>query len=131
MIRTSDPRCVNAMAWAAGIDADFSELLAEPLHVCLVDDRGGALFAWRGPGIFEVHVFFKVRGREALDLGREMLAHMRARHGARFFWALVPAESRKVLMFTRLMGWKSLGPVETRHGRNELFTSETVECLQQ
>lgn len=131
MIRCRDARTVNGRAWAAGVDADFSEFLADPMHVCLLDERGGALFAWRGPGTYEAHVFFRVRGREALDLGEEMLAHMRANYGAERFWALVPVESRRVLMFVRLMGWKSLGPVETRHGWNELFTSETPTCHRQ
>lgn len=124
MIRSRDPRLANARAWAAGVDADFTEFLADPMHVCLLDERGGALFAWRGPGTYEAHVFFKVRGREALTFGRELLDRMRAEHGAERFWALVPVESRKVLMFTRLMGWKSLGLRETRHGWNELFVGE-------
>ena len=126
MIRVRDPAIVNAVAGQAGIDADFTELLSEPQHVCLIDKGSGALFAWRGPGIFEVHVFFRVRGREALTLGHAMLEMMRRDYGGRLFWSLIPPGSRHVLMFTRLMGWTHRGPVETRHGPQHLF--DTGEC---
>jgi hypothetical protein len=125
IVRTRDPELVNGLA-----DGDFTEFLAEPLHVCLVDGDGGALFAFRGPGIYEVHVFFTARGRAALDFGHELLAVMRRDHGARMFWSMIPQESRKVRMFARLMGWKSLGLRETSGAPNELFVSEICPCLQ-
>ncbi len=106
-----------------GEDADFTEFLSNPLNVCLLEGEGGALFAWRGPDIYEVHVFFEQRGREVLDLSHRMLAWMRER-GATMFWAAVPVESRKVLMFTRLMGWKSKGVLEFPHGYCEVFVGE-------
>jgi hypothetical protein len=56
---------------------------------------------------------------------------MKEHHGARLFWALIPLESRKVRMFTRLVGWKSAGMFKTQHGDCEAFVSENVECLQQ
>jgi hypothetical protein len=51
------------------------------MNVCLLEGEGGALFVWRGPQIYEVHVFFEQRGREVLDLSHRMLEAMRA-HGA-------------------------------------------------
>ena len=56
---------------------DFTEVLANPLNVCLVHGDSGAIFAWRGPGIYEVHVFYAMRGREALSVSRIMLDIMR------------------------------------------------------
>lgn len=120
--RTADAALVNELAAAQGQPGDFTELLAEPLHVCLLDGESGALFAWRGPGIYEVHVFFAVRGRGAIDLLGAMQAHMRERFGASLFWALIPIESRRVIMFVRLSGWKSHGPLESRLGWHELFS---------
>lgn len=122
--RCRDVARVNELMARDFPGCDMSELLAEPMHVCLIDGESGAIFAFRGPGVFEVHVFFAVKGRDAIDLGHAMLDLMRAEHGARLFWALVPVESRKVLFYTRLMGWKSLGVRETRHGPQELFSSE-------
>lgn len=118
--RTFDADLVNKLVG----EGDFRELLAEPMHVCLVEGESGAIFGWRGPGIYEVHVFFAARGKAAIDLGHRMLAMMRQEHGGRLFWAMVPMASRKVKMFTRLMGWKSLGTRETRNGLNELFVLE-------
>lgn len=110
-------------------EGDFSAFLAEPLHVALIEGESGALFAWRGPGIYEVHVFFSVRGRAAIDLMTRMTDAMRFSHDARLFWALIPDENRKTRMFARLCGWKSLGPKQDAFGPKELFVSEICPCL--
>jgi hypothetical protein len=103
---------------------DFTEILEEPMHICLLEGESGAIFMWRGPRVYELHVFFKVGGKEAILLGHRMLNEVRAEQGNCLFWAMVPTESRKVKMFTRLMGWKSQGVRQTRHGPNELFVLE-------
>lgn len=110
---------------------DFSEVIADPLNVVLVEADGGAAFMYRGPGIYEVHVFFRVGGRDVLDVSHRMLDRMRADFGAWLFWAPVPDGSRKVKIFTRWMGWKSRGPLNTRHGPMEIFVSEECGCHQQ
>jgi len=114
---------INAWVKRDGAEADFTEFVANPLNVCLICGEGGALFVWRGPGIYEVHVFFEQRGKEVLNLSRDMLAMMRG-HGAEMFWAAVPVESRRVIMFTRLMGWKSRGVRPFPHGVCEIFVGE-------
>lgn len=119
-----DAPTVNAALSRDFPGLDFSEVLAEPLHVVLMDEESGAAFLFRGPGIYEAHVFFAVRGRAALNLFADMLDFMRLR-GAKMFWAMVPLEDRRARMFTRLSGWKSLGPRETMHGTSELFVLET------
>lgn len=124
--RECDPEVVNKLA--GGLD--FSEVLSEPLHICLIEGENGAIFAWRGPGTYEAHVFFSVRGRDALELGWRMLAHMREHHGAQKFWTLVPVESRHVKMFARLLGWESKGEVISKHGAHELFVLEKLKCPQ-
>lgn len=128
--RTRDVALVNRLVARDFEGADFSEVLAEPLHVCLIEGESGALFMWRGPGIYEVHLFFAVRGREALNLIERMFAILRQTYGAQLFWALVPVESLKVKMFASLLGWASLGVKETRHGEQELLVSERNLCLQ-
>jgi hypothetical protein len=123
--RSRDLERINRLLARDFPGCDFSEVLAEPMHICLVEDENGAIFAFRGPGVYEVHVFFSVRGREAAALIHGMLGHMRAEYGARLFWALIPLNDRKTRMFARLVGWKSLGTRETRNGPQELFASET------
>ncbi len=98
--------------------------LSDPMNVCLIEGEGGAVFIWRGPGIYEVHLFFEQRGRAAIELIRRMFKVMRSKFGARLMWAAIPIESRKVIMFARLVGWKSQGVAELAHGHCELFQSE-------
>lgn len=126
--RTDDAELVNRLV---GDGTDMSEFLAEPLHVCLVEGDGGAIFAWRGPDTYEVHLFLAERGRAAIGQFTRMLATMRRRYGARRFWALVPHDRRKVRLFARWMGWKSHGVVITRQGLHELFSQEDEICPQQ
>lgn len=111
-----------------GKEVDFSGFLANEMNVCLLEGEGGAFFVWRGPGIYEVHVFFVQRGGEVIRLSHRMLEHMREQFGAWLFWAAVPwantDQSRRVRMFTRLMGWKSWGRKEMPHGLCEIFSGE-------
>lgn len=126
--RLRDPVIAAEIAKRQGIEADFSELMSEPMHICLADGGSMAFFVWRGPGIYELHLCFAARGGAARDLLLEMMEWMRGHHRPRMFWALIPAASRNVIMFARLMGWKSLGPRETRIGTNELFVLEERLC---
>jgi hypothetical protein len=108
--------------------AAMRQFLNEPANLCLIEGEGGALFIWRGPGIYECHVMFAQRGREVIELSHQMLAYMRDTYGARTFWASVPwdtsKQSRKVRLFTRLLGWQSRGRVNFAHGLCEVFISE-------
>lgn len=126
MIRASveDADRVNEWIWRdSGRRGDMAPFLADRNNVCLIEGEGGAIFVWRGPGIYEVHVFFEQRGKKVLVLSRQMLGFMRD-NGAKLFWAAVPVQSRHVIMFTRLMGWKSQGFGDFPQGRCELFLSE-------
>lgn len=113
-------------AWVArdsGGSPDFSEFLSNPMNVALLSGEGGALFVWRGPGIYECHVFFAQRGKEAIDLSHRMLAMMRD-NGAEQFWTAAPVEARRVIMFARLLGWKSRGVRLFPHGYCEIFVGQ-------
>ena len=113
-----------------GEEVDFTEFLANEMNICLIEGEGGALFAWRGPGIFEAHAFFEQRGREVLNLSNLMLGVMRHIYGARLFWSLVPTEARHARMYCRLLGWHSKGIVHPPQGECEIFVSENLSCLQ-
>lgn len=120
-----DANTFNEWFWRdSGKRGDFTQFLSDRMNIALVEGEGGAIFVWRGPGIYEVHVMFEQRGREVIRLSHRMLAWMRAEMGAKLFWAAVPIESRHVIMFTRLMGWKSQGLADLSHGRCELFIGE-------
>jgi hypothetical protein len=112
----------------SGREVDFTDFLSNGMNVCLIEGEGGALFVWRAPGVFEVHVFFAQRGREVIDLLHSMFNFMSSECGAQWFWAAVPydtsKQSRKVRLFARLMGWASVGKAMFPHALCELFVSE-------
>lgn len=99
---------------------DPTPLLIDPRNICLFDERGGAMFAWRGPGIYEGHSFFKVRGRDALKLGREIISMV----PFKLIWGLTPLDNKPARWFNRQLGFSSLGEMETPEGRRELFVLE-------
>jgi hypothetical protein len=119
----TDPAEAERWLKRDGTEADFSGFFANPRNVCLAEGDGGAFFLLRAPGLYEVHVAFEQRGKDVIALSHRMLDYMRKR-GATRFMAAVPVESRKVIMFTRLMGWKSHGFDDLPHGRCEIFTGE-------
>jgi hypothetical protein len=54
----------------------MEQFLADRMNVCLLDGNGGALFVWRGPGIYETHCFFEQRGqRGSRGLARDAADH--------------------------------------------------------
>jgi hypothetical protein len=98
--------------------ADITDLLADGRNVCLFDHRGGCIFIWRGPQIFEGHSFFTVKGREALRAGREALSLI----SADLVWGLTPINNRKAAWFNRQLGFQSIGTMDTPDmGPCELF----------
>ncbi len=104
---------------------DPTALILDRRNVCLFDDEGGALFAWRGPGIYEGHSFFKVRGRKAIQAGKAILALMFDNYSARMIWGATPEGNRAARWFNRQLGFRSLGPIDTpESGLCELFVLE-------
>ena len=87
---------VNRLVAKHGPAADMLDFLAEKMNVCYLAEDGGALFAWRGPGIYEIHLFLGQRGRDALDVLEGMLQRLREEFDATLFWAAIPIESRYV-----------------------------------
>lgn len=127
--RETNPEIVNEMLRRDWPDADYSEVLAEPLHICLVEGDSGAIFAWRGPGIYEAHVFFAVRGRQAFNLALRFQEAIKEL-GARKLWSLIPESDRKICLFLRQLGWSAGDVLTTRDGPKQLFTMELETCRQ-
>lgn len=101
---------------------DPGDWLASPRNVALVDQVGNiALFANRGNRVFEGHTLFVSRGRAAIEIGRLMVNAAFEIYGARAVWGMTPLERRAARWFTRQLGFRSLGTVETVRGPCELF----------
>ena len=104
--------------------ADFGEFIVNKLNVVLIEGEGCAMFAWRGPGIYEAHSNLAQRGKAAFDTAHRMFSHMRENHEVSLFWTAVPIGSRKVIMFARRLGWKSRGVTQFPHGACEIFAKD-------
>lgn len=105
---------------------DAATLLADRRNVCFMAEGGGAMFRWTGPGVFEGHSFFRVKGREAISLGRAIISHMEGR--ADLIWGLTPEHLKHVRWFNRKIGFKSLGLMFTPEGPHELFEMRFQTC---
>lgn len=103
--------------------ADLTALVSDRRNVCLAHGDDLAIFAFRGPGIFEGHLQFVSRGREAIRIGKAMLAEM-PKYGARMIWGPTPVGLRNVCWFQRQLGFVSHGIMETPEGDCELFVME-------
>jgi hypothetical protein len=91
---------------------DPTALLADLKNILLFDEGGGQFFHWRGPGIYEAHSFYLVRGKDALAKGREAIRLMFEEYGAEKLWRAPPVENRPARWFNRQLGFRSLGIVQ-------------------
>lgn len=102
---------------------DLTALVSDKRNWLVIEGRAAAIFAWRGPDIYEGHTFFgkDCRGSKALDAARAILGHM---SHARMIWGLTPIERREVRWFNRKIGFESHGIMMTPEGEHELFVME-------
>lgn len=91
-------------------------------NIALTDGSSVGLFGATGGQVFDTHWLFVARGREALDLGADMIAAMFDLYGAVALKGMIPTERRASRWFTRKLGCRSLGMVDTVRGPHELFT---------
>lgn len=107
----------------AGLDYGFdaSGWIAERANIALTDGSSIGLFGSTGAGVFDTHWLFVARGRQALDLASDMLAAMFDLYGAVAVKGMIPVGRKASRLFTRWLGCRSLGIVETIRGPHELF----------
>lgn len=108
-------------------ELDPTDIISDRRNICFFDQRGGAVFAWRGPGIYEGHSFFRVRGREAIRLGSSLIHMMADGYQARMIWGATPLDNRAARWFNRQLGFQSLGEIDMpESGLCELFILENA-----
>lgn len=108
---------------------DPTDVLADEKNITLFDEGGGQFFHWKGPGIYEAHSFYLVRGADALSRGREAVRRMFEDYGAEKIWRAPASWNRRARWFNRQLGFKSLGEIDTAEGRCELFELRGSKCL--
>lgn len=73
-------------------------------------------------GVVEIHWLLRSRGRRAIHAGVDFLRHLYNKENARIVVGTVPAHRRAARWFSRQVGGKSNGIVQTEWGDAELFT---------
>lgn len=71
--------------------------------------------------VFEIHWLLRNRGRKAINAGVDFLRYLFNKEGARVIVGLTPAHKRAARWFSRQVGGKSNGIVQTEHGEMEVF----------
>lgn len=115
-------------------DELVSPWLMNEKNIMLVDGDNIGLATHEWSGLYTVHWFFKVRGREALNLARAMFKVMFDDYGAEMLRGITPRELKAARWACRQVGLKSYGFIETAEGKpheifflhkDEFFTKET------
>lgn len=91
------------------VDNDFnaSEWLADLRNIAIAsDDSFGVLEPLNADGVYEVHIFFEVRGKEAFDLAIAMLHEVFDNYEVRCLVALTPEFKPRMAEINKQLGFK-------------------------
>lgn len=100
---------------------DCEEWLEDTKNVMLREEDSTGIFAYEYPGLYTGHYFFRVKGREAINLAKRMLDEMFSTYSAQTIRGMTKTDNRPALWITRQLGFKSYGRIETKNGEHELF----------
>lgn len=108
------------------VAAYVDEWLSDPRNVAIHEGDDLALFDYNGTGIYEIHLFFRSRGKEAVAAAKSVTRQMFDR-GAGMIVASIPAINRKACVVARMTGYHFLETRETPYGdvRTYFITPET------
>lgn len=104
-----------------------AEWLSAPGNFALQLDGNMVLFEQTEPAIYNIHWLLLERGSAAFLVAIDLLRHAFEVYGALAIHGLVPASNRASRWFSRQLGCKSHGVVETSEGEQELFSMTRQE----
>jgi hypothetical protein len=104
--------CRRCPTWDDEAEFDPAAWLENTNNVMLTDGDSVGLATYNRPGVYSVHWFFKVGGRQAINLAREMLGVMFNEHGAEAIRGLTPESIKAARWLAKQVGMKSYGFVE-------------------
>lgn len=104
---------------------------ANPRNLMFVEGENVGLATYEYPGVYTVHWYFKARGREAINLAKEMVANLFENYGAESIRGVVRTNLKASRWAARQVGMKSYGIVTYADGEeNELFCATKKEFLE-
>lgn len=102
-------------------ELDCDKWVGDTNNIMLRSGDSTGIFAYEYPGLYTGHYFFRVRGREAINLAKEMLDEMFNKYDAKAIRGLTKTNNKPALWITRQLGFKSCGLVITENGEHEMF----------
>lgn len=92
-----------------------------------LSDLGGMLFHPSDPGIYEGHYLFTARGAPVYEMALGMVHACVLEAAHRMLWGRVPVANRAARIFTRRLGFTSLG-IRQRPFPAEIFVWKRALC---
>lgn len=126
-MRTTDPALVAPAIefynQNGKIKVDPVEWIANPTNIVLTNDAGDlAIFEIGVKNIYTGHYFFKSRGREALNAGRDFLDELfNTCYNIPILMGLVPLHNRAARWLSRQLGFTSYGAMQFQDNDYEMF----------
>lgn len=109
---------------------DFKTWFDMPRNLMFADGENVGLATYEYPGVYSVHWFFKVRGRKALDLGRDMVKNLFENYGAETVRGFIKKDLKASRWAARQIGLRSRGFITFEDGEvSELFISTKEDFL--
>lgn len=109
----------------------LDDFWSRPHNLMFVEDGNVGLATLEYPGVYSVHWYFKVRGRDAINLGKRMVANLFENYGAETVRGVISKHLKASRWACRQLGFKSYGFVTYADGEeNELFCATKKEFLE-
>lgn len=109
---------------------DFKTWFYMPKNLMFAEGENVGLATYELPGMYNIHWYFKVRGREALNLARDMLENLFENYGVDVVRGIVRVDLKPSRWGARQVGMKSLGIFRFPSGQdNEVFYLTKTEFL--
>jgi hypothetical protein len=102
-----------------------------PRNRMFVEGDSVGLATYEYPGLYSVHWYFKVRGKDAINLGKRMIAHLFNHSDAKAIRGLIKTRLKAARWAARQVHFTSVGVVTYPDGdENELFCMTKDEFFQ-
>lgn len=95
--------------------------VSEPGNISIRRGRDISLFDFEAHGIYQMHVLYRSRGRDAQRAANDALASIFNLYDAEMVFVLIPDFRRDVKMLARWTGFKFIGKRWTACGLCEFF----------
>lgn len=101
---------------------DFKIWFDNTNNLMFADGENVGLATLEYPGVYTVHWYFKVRGRDAIELAKRMLKNLFENYGAETIRGIVRVDLKASRWGARQVGCKSVGIFKFADGEdNEVF----------